>query len=558
MEEKPWFKYWPEGVPKHIDYPEEPLYSILKKTASKLPDKVAFSFMGKKLAFKEVDELSDKFAAALKDLGIVKGDRVAIYLPNIPQFPIAFYGVLKVGGIVVPCNPMYKPRELEFQLNDSGSKVIVALDLLYENVRKVKGKTKLKHVITTSIVDFLPGFKKILARIFRGMKKKRFPNTLDMMDLLEKHSPEPLKVEINPKEDIAVLLYTGGTTGIPKGAMLTHMNLLANAYQSASWLPITDRDVSISVLPFFHVYGLTVDMNAGVLAGATQILYPRFEAKEILEGTQKHRATILPGVPTMYIALLNHPDLTRYDLTSIRRCISGAAPLPEAVMRRFNDVTKGNLVEGYGLTEASPVTHCNPLDDMRKVKPGSIGIPFPDTDAKIVDLETGTKDLPPGEVGELAVKGPQVMRGYWNKPDETRGVFRGDWLLTGDIAKMDEDGYFYIVDRKKDMIDAAGFKVWPRDVEEVLFMHSAVKEAAVVGVPHPYRGETVKAYVVLKDEFKGKISADDIIKHCKEHMAAYKVPTEVEFREELPKTMVGKVLRRLLREEEIKKREKKT
>ncbi len=553
MEEKPWFKFWPAETPKSIDYPEVPLFHILDNSASKFPNKTALVFYGKKLTFKQLEIASNKFAAALTDMGVGKGDCVAVYLPNMPQFVIAFFGALKTGAHITLCNPMYKARELEYLLTDSEASVIVALDMLYKNFEKIRGKTKVEKVITTSLKDYMPSLIGFLAS-FKGIKKIHHPGTIDFIELLRKYPPKSPEVKIKPKEDIAILLYTGGTTGIPKGAMLTHFNLLTNAYQAKNWMPVKENDIILSVLPFFHVYGLTVDMNTGILAGATQILYPRFEVKTVLKAIEKYKVTIFPGVPTIYIALLNSPELTKYDLTSIRRCISGAAPLPEAVMHKFNEITKGNLVEGYGLTEASPVTHCNPLDDMKKVKPGSIGIPFPDTDAKIVDLETGTKTLPPGEVGELAVKGPQVMKGYWNKPEETAKALRNGWLLTGDIAKVDEDGYFYIVDRKKDMIDASGLKVWPREVEEVLYMHPAVKEAAVIGVPHPYRGETVKAFIVLKEAYKGKVTADDIKKHCRENMAVFKVPTEIEFREELPKSMVGKVLRRVLKEEELRKR----
>ena len=351
-------------------------------------------------------------------------------------------------------------------------------------------------------------------------------------------------------EDLALLQYTGGTTGVPKGAMITHGNLIVNASQCEFQLPIRRGvDVNVTALPLFHIFGMTTAMNAPVLTGTTMLMIPDpRDQKGILNAISKHRATVFNSVPTMYVALINRPDISKYDLTTLRVCISGAAALPVEVQRKFEQITGGRLVEGYGLTEASPVTHVNPLDDPKKNRPGSIGIPFPDTDAKIVDLETGTKDLKPNEVGELVIKGPQVMQGYWNKPDETKMTLRNGWLYTGDIAKMD-DGYFYIVDRKKDMIDVSGLKVWPREVEEVLYEHPAIKEAAVVGIRDPSRGETVKAYVTLKPGYEGKATEEDIIKFCKEKIASYKAPRSVEFRTELPKTLVGKVLRRTLREE---------
>ncbi|MFQ5870935.1 MAG: long-chain fatty acid--CoA ligase [Candidatus Geothermarchaeales archaeon] len=549
MPKDPWFKHWPEGVPQSIEYPKAPLQSFLEESARNHPNHTAILYYGNKITFDELNSLSDRFATILSGLGVSRGDRVALFLPNVPQFVFCFYGALKAGAIVVPCNPLYKERELEHQLRDSESKVVVALDLLYPVVKNIRERLDLT-VITTSVKDYLPGLKKLLAPL-KGVRKKTFPDTLDLVDLLKRHEPGPLKVEVDPVNDVAVLQYTGGTTGISKGAMLTHYNLVSNALMAINWLPIREaEDVHVAVLPFFHIYGLTTAMNAPVMTSTTMILLPRFDTKSVLQAIEKNKATVFCGVPTMYVALLDDPDTPTHDISTLRGCISGAAPLPVAVMNQFNELMSGNLVEGYGLTEASPLTHGNPLDDIRKVKAGSIGIPVSDTKAKIVDLEKGTKKLPIGEVGELAVKGPQVMLGYWNKPEETKQVFKRGWLLTGDIAKMDKDGYFYIVDRKKDMIDAAGYKVWPRDVEEALYEHPSVKEAAVIGVPDPYRGETVKAFIVPKAEAAGKISEQEIIDFCKERIAAFKVPKQIEFREELPKTLVGKVLRRVLREEE--------
>jgi long-chain acyl-CoA synthetase len=367
---------------------------------------------------------------------------------------------------------------------------------------------------------------------------------------MNKYAPNPKPVEVKPS-DIGVLQYTGGTTGVPKGAMITHRNLVVNASQCEVQLPIRRGvDIGVVALPLFHIFGMSVAMNSHILTGTSMLLIPDpRDLKGVLGNISKHKATIFCGAPTMYIGLLNRPDIKKYNLSSVRACISGAAPLPVEIQKRFEQATGGRLVEGYGLTESSPVSHVNPLDDPKKNRPGSIGIPVSDTDAKIVDLETGEKDLKPGEVGELVIKGPQVMQGYWNSPDETKIALRDGWLYTGDIAKMDEDGYFYIVDRKKDMIDVSGLKVWPREVEEILYEHPAVNEAAAIGVPDPYRGETVKAYVSLKPGYEGKVTEQEIIKFCKERIASYKAPTQVEFRASLPKTLVGKILRRPLKEE---------
>ncbi|MGQ4892433.1 MAG: long-chain-fatty-acid--CoA ligase [Candidatus Njordarchaeia archaeon] len=568
--DRPWFKFWPKNMPKYLEIPEKGLHELFEETAKRLPDKTALIFEGKKITFSELDKYSSSFANFLQSIGIKKGDRVAIYLPNMPQFAIAFFGILKAGAIVVPHNPLYVERELEHQLNDCGARAIITLDVVgdvnfYQRVATIKDKTKLEHVIATNLGDFLPGIKAVLGRLLGKVpKKKKYPSTYDLMDILKKYPPKYNKVEINSKEDLALFQYTGGTTGVPKGAMLTHYNLISNALQIRSWAYVTEEDVMMGVLPFFHIYGLTVSFVSSMLTGNTVIVVPRFEVKHVLELVQKYKVTLFPGVPTMYIAMINHPDLSKYDLSSIRACISGAAPLPVIVRKKFMEITGGILVEGYGLSEASPVTHINPMDDPEKIRDGSIGLPIPNTDAKIVDVETG-EDLPIGEVGELAVRGPQVMKGYWNMPEETKKVLVNGWLRTGDIAKMDEDGYFYIVDRKKDMINAAGYKVWPREIEEVLFKHPKVKEAAVIGVPDPYRGETVKAYIVPKDEYADVLTdeskREEFIKEldafCREHLAAYKVPRLFEFRKELPKSLVGKVLRRVLKEEATKTSEEK-
>jgi len=539
---KPWLKFWPKGVPQFIEYPKVPLFGLLRKTVEKQPNNTAIIFSDDKMKFKELNTLSDRFATALTDMGVRKGDKVALFLPNVPQFVISYYGVLKVGAVIVPVNPLFKERELEHQLNDSEAETILVLDTLYQIVKSVRDKTRLKRIIMTSMG--VP-----------TLKVMREPGVYFFEGLMEKYPPEPARVEIDSKKDLAVLQYTGGTTGTPKGAMLTHYNLVSNAVAFAEWLHGREgEEVFMTVLPLFHIYGMTTSMNAAIYLAGTMVLVPRFDPVGVLKAVEKHRVTIFCGVPTMYAVLVSHPDVTRYDLSSVRSCISGASPLPPEVQKKFMGVTGGVLVEGYGLTESSPVTHCNPIDlTMKTVKVGSIGLPLPDTDAKIVDIETGERDLRPGEVGELVVKGPQVMKGYWKMPDETVKVLSDGWLHTGDVGRMDEDGYFYITDRKKDLIKYKGYSVYPREVEDVIYEHPAVKMCAVVGKPDPVAGEIPKAFVVLKED--ATATEEEIIRFVEEKIAPYKSVREVEFRKELPITPVGKVLRRALREEERKKLE---
>ena len=546
--EKPWFRFYAKQVPRSIDYPNITLSEVLKQSAKDFPDNPAIIYFGKRISYRELDEMVDRFAAALQDLGVKKGDRVGIQLPNIPQFVIAFYGALRAGAICVTCSPLYKARELEHQLNDAGAETLVVMDTLYPIVQEIRERSKLRNVIATSPRDYLPPLLRTLSPL-KGVKSYKCPGAIDFLSIM-KHEPNPKPVLVKPDE-LALLQYTGGTTGVPKGAMITHRNLIVNAAQCEVELPMRRGiDVNVTALPLFHIFGMTCAMNAPVLTGTTMLMIPDpRDPKGILNTISKYKATTFCSVPTMYIALINTPDIKKYDLSTVRACMSGAAPLPVEIQKKFEQLTGGRLVEGYGLTESSPVSHVNPLDDPKKNRPGSIGIPVPDTEAKIVDLETGTKDLKPNEVGELVINGPQVMQGYWNQPDETKNTLRGGWLYTGDIAKMDEDGYFYIVDRKKDMIDVSGLKVWPREVEEVLYEHPAVNEAAVVGVADAYRGETVKAYVTLKPGYQGKVTEEDIIKFCKDKIATYKAPRLVEFRDSLPKTLVGKILRRTLKEE---------
>ncbi len=563
-ETKPWHKNWPPNVPKTIAYPKVSLYELLRKAAEKHPDQTAIIYLGKKITYKELDQYTDKFAAALHSLGVKKGDRVAVYLPNIPQYIIGYYGALRAGAITTAVSPLYKERELEYQINDSGAETLIFLDLLYPVVKNVKDKTKLKHLIAASIGEYLPSAKRIIGGLLGRVPSHKVPSETGVCyfkELVDQTAPNPHKVEINPKEDLAALQYTGGTTGVPKGAMLTHLNLVSNAVACAHWLHGKDtpnkeaEDIFLTVLPLFHIYGMTTAMNAPIYLAGTMVMLPRPEPVEILKAIQENRVTVYCGVPTLYSILINHPDIRRYNLKSIKFCISGAAPLPPEVQKTFMELSGGVLVEGYGLTESSPVTHCNPLDlTLKAVKIGSIGIPWPDTDAKIVDVQTGEKELPQGEDGELIMKGPQIMKGYWNLPEETATVLRNGWLYTGDIGKMDKDGYFFITDRKKDLIKYKGYSVYPRELEDVLYEHPAVKLCAVVGKPDKTAGEIPKAFIVLK---KGATATEEEIKKfVKAKVAPYKALREVEFRIELPTSAIGKVLRRTLREEEKEKKEK--
>jgi len=553
--ERNWLSSYPAEVPHTIDYPDIPLHQFLVDTAQEFPAKYSIHFLGKKIRYDQLLIYSYQFANALKSLGVKKGDRVALLLANSPQAVISYYGALMLGAIVVQNNPLYSERELEYQLKDSGAETIVTLDLTYPKVAKVKDKTSLKNIIVTSIKDYLP-FPKNLLYPLKLKKDGQFveipkgKGIYSFLSFINGQSTEPVDVEINPSEDLALLQYTGGTTGVSKGAMLTHRNLVVNVVQESKWLYRAKRGEErfLGVLPLFHVFGMTTVMNCSIYMAGNMILVPRFNVDDLLETIQKEKPTYFPGAPTMYIAINNHPRVKEYNLSSIEACISGSAALPLEVQEKFEELTGARLVEGYGLTETSPVTHANPIWGKRKT--GSIGIPWPDVDAKIVDQNTG-EDIALGEIGELAVKGPIVMKGYWNIPEETDNVLKDGWLLTGDMATIDEEGYFYIVDRKKDMIIAGGYNIYPRDVEEVLYEHPAIQEAVVVGIPDQYRGETVKAYIVKKQG--AEVTEVDLLKYCKENMAAYKVPRLYEFRTELPKTLVGKVLRRALLEEEKEK-----
>jgi long-chain acyl-CoA synthetase len=557
--EKPWFKFWPQGVRKHIDFPEIPLQELLMKSAREFPEKTAILYFDKGMTYRELNNLSDKFAAALDGLGVKKGDKVAIFLPNIPQFVISYYGIVKTGAIVTAISPLYKEREVEHQLNDSEAETIVVLDALYPILERVLAHTKTKRVIVTSLKEYMPSATAFLGSLLKKIpshKVERAPNIFFYQELLGKYEAKPPKVDINPKEDLVALQYTGGTTGLSKGAMLTHMNLVSNALMSAEWLQgKPTEETFLTVLPLFHIYGMTTGMNVPIYMAGTMVMLPRFDLADSLKSIQEHRITVFCGAPTMYSMLLSHPDLRKYNLRTIKFCLSGSAPLPPEVQKKWMETTGGVLIEGYGLTESSPITHANPLDPtMKTVKVGSIGLPFPDTDAKIMDMETGEKELGVGEDGELVVKGPQVMKGYWKMPEESALVLRDGWLYTGDIGKMDENGYFYITDRKKDLIKYKGYSVYPREIEDVIYEHPAVKICAVIGKPDPVASEIPKAFIVLKE---GKTATVDEIKEfVNSKVAPYKAIREIEFRTELPMTLVGKVLRRVLLEEERKKAQK--
>jgi long-chain acyl-CoA synthetase len=549
----PWLAHYEPGVPKTLEYPKLPLHRFLEQTAERYPERVVTIFMGARLTYQTLDAATNRFAQALLSLGLQRGDRVALMLPNCPQFLIAFYGALKAGAVVTAVNPLYTPRELTYQLSDAGVKILVTLSKFYPTVETIRDQTPLRHVIVTNIKEYLRPIQRLL---FTWLKERRDGHrvrlnrrapTSWLQDLLaDQPAATAPGIAVDP-DDLALLQYTGGTTGTPKGAMLTHAGLVANTLQIRAWLSDFREaaETMLLVLPLFHVFGMGACMSVMVHGAGTMILLPQFRTRDVLRALSKYRATLFPGVPSMYIALNNAAELGRTNLSALRHCFSGAAPLPQEVQERFEAHIGGRVVEGYGMTEANACI-ITPLRGRRKA--GSIGVPIPDVEAKIVDLVTGTQTLTPGEVGELAVRCAQQMQGYWRQPEETAGVLRDGWIHTGDIARMDEEGFFYIVDRKKEMILSGGFNVYPRDVEEVLYLHPKVQEAAVIGVADALLGECVKAFIVPRTG--ASPTADEIIEFCRHHLVAYKVPKYVECRASLPKTLIGKVLRRALREEE--------
>ena len=554
-EDKCWLKSYEKGVPEIFSYEDICLPKILERTAAKFPNKMALLFEGYKMTYRELNDMVNRFAASLNSFGINKGDSVAILLPNLIPCVAAYYAILKIGGIAVMNNPLYSDRELIHQFNDSGSKVLITIDLLGNRMIDVRPKTKIKQIIYTSIGDYLPFPKNLLFPLVAKKKNlaadvKSSANVYKWKDVLAKSFPNPPEFELS-FDDVAMYQYTGGTTGVSKGVMLTHGNLSKQVQQVGAWFPAFDsNEIMLGALPFFHVFGLTTAMNLAIYLGWGDILVPKPQPEPLIQAIRKFKPTFVPLVPTMYIGILNHPHIDNIDLTSIKGCFSGSAPLPLEVIRDFESKTGAVIVEGYGLTESSPVTHVNPFSGGKR-KVGSIGIPISDTECRIVDLVDGNTDVPVGESGEILVKGPQVMKGYWNRPDETASTLTDGWLHTGDIGKMDEEGYFYIVDRKKDMILSGGLNVYPRDIEEVFYENPKVQEAAAIGIPHPSRGESVKVFVALKE---GETATqEELIEYCKDKIAKFKLPTEIEFRNELPKTNVGKILKKDLRAEEMVK-----
>ena len=551
MEDRPWFKFYDPGVPKSIDYPKVPLFYLLEEAARQHPDTPCTIFKGAKITYREMNDLTDRLAGGLAELGVKKGDRVGIYMPNTPQFVLAYFAVLKAGGVVVATNPLYSAREIEHQANDSGLEVMLVMSNFYRLLKEVQPKTKIRKVVVTNLKETLPP---VIAFLFTLAKEKKGGFRVDlaegdiwMKDLIERHKPEDRpKMEITT-DDVALFQYSGGTTGISKGAVALHRNLIANSLQVRSWIPNCEegKEVVLMAIPLFHVYGMVAGMCFAIRSASSMVMIPNpRDMKDVLESIQKYHVSIYPGVPTMYNAINNHPDVKahKYNLGTIKACISGSAALMRQTKERFEELTGGKLVEGYGMSEAPTASHCNPL--FGKNPPGSIGIPLPDIDARVISLEDEVTVLPPGQIGELVIQSPTVMKGYHNMPTETANALRNGWLYTGDIARMDENGFFYIVDRKKELIKPGGYQVWPRDVEEVIAANPKVLEVGVAGVPDAYRGETVKAWVVLKP---GETATeDDIREWCKDRIAKFMIPTQVEFRSELPKTTVGKILRREL------------
>ncbi|MCL4332634.1 MAG: long-chain fatty acid--CoA ligase [Candidatus Thermoplasmatota archaeon] len=546
-------KSYPSWAKRHISIPSVSVYSILESSASKHSSKVAINFMGKKISFGELKVQVEGAATFLNQLGVKKGDRVSLMLPNIPQFVIMFFAILRLGAIVVQTNPIYTKHELEYQLSDAGAEVVIVLDDFADKVHGLYPNI-VKKIVVVKVEDYLPGLLASLYSLQRSMKKTKpvVPKGSHVSFFNGKTRPGELpSIEFNPDEQVALLQYTGGTTGVPKGAILTHKNLVSNIYQVNEWLPEKFRSnlSYLAAIPFFHVYGMMTAMLGPIFQGSTMYLVPDpRDIKRVVGSIKRNKPDAFPGVPAMYHAVINYPHIEKYNVQSIQVCLSGAAPLPDELQKKFSAISGSRLTEGYGLSETSPVANVNIIGGEKEgnggPRLGSVGVAIPETYEKIVDVETGTKELPRGEIGELIISGPQVMKGYWKNPAETSKVLIDGWLHTGDLARMDDDGYVYIVDRKKDLIIASGYNIYPREVEEVLFKHPAVSDAAVVGAKDEYRGETIKAFLVLKGG--EKVTPEEITEFCRGYLAPYKIPRIVEFRETLPKTMVGKVLRREL------------
>ena len=558
MNGRPWLENYDKGVPQSIEIPNIPLFQFLEDAAEKYPDRACTIFKGAVISYQEMNAITDRVAAALVDMGVKKGDRVGLFMPNTPQFVMAYYGILKAGGVVVATNPLYTPPEIAQQAGDAGIEVMFVMTNFYETIKKAQPKTKIKKLIVTNLKETLPPILRVLFTLVRE-KKQGFriegglkDGDIWFQDMLDKHqNASRPTLEIDPN-DTALFQYSGGTTGTSKGAVATHHNVVANALQIKSWMTGLNEngEVVLMGIPLFHVYGMVAGMSFAMATGSSMVMVPNpRDLKDVLSNITKYKATIFPGVPALYNGINNHPDVKagKYDLSSIKACISGSAPLMRETKEQFEGLTGGKVFEGYGLSEAPTATHCNPL--VGENKTGSVGMPLPNVDAKIISLDDGETEMSQGEVGEIIINGPQVMKGYHNMPTETANALRTMkdgkvWLFTGDIARMDEDGYFYIVDRKKELMKPGGYQVWPREVEEALSAHPKVLEVGVAGIPDAYRGETVKAWVVFKP---GETATEDELKaFCKESLAPFKVPTHYEFRDELPKTTVGKILRREL------------
>ena len=548
IDEYTWLNHYPEGIDWHTHIATGSLPSLLEHSESVFPDHIALDFKGKHYSYADLGTCVRRFAHGLQQLGVKKGTKVGLFLPNCPQFVIAYYAILKAGGIVVNYNPLYSRTELAHQLEDSQTEIMITLDisLLYPKLQPFIGRYQLRHVIVGNLMSVLPFAKSTLYRLLKASDRSVISDDAHhshFMDIMNA-SPITHAPDIDVTKDIAVLQYTGGTTGTPKGVMLTHANLTANTQMCSKWFSKTTpgAETIMGVLPFFHVFAMTVIMNFGISIGARIIMHPRFEMKPLLDDISKKKPSLMPGVPTMFTAICNEPDIDKYDLTSLQMCISGGAGLPAEIKQRFERVTGCKLVEGYGLSESSPVVSCNPLYAENKV--GSIGVPFPNTILEIVDKEDGTTLLPQGEIGEICIRGPQVMQGYWNNDEETSATIRDGRLYTGDIGYMDEQGYFFIVDRKKEMILSGGYNIYPRHIEEVLYTHEDVLECAVIGIKDDLRGEVPKAFIVLK---KGK-EADDMSMRAflKDSLSAYAIPAEIAYVNELPKSMIGKILKKKL------------
>lgn len=549
--EKIWLKAWPDGIPHTLDYGTTSLPVRVEEQAKVQPDKAAIIYYGRVLTYRELSEAASRFAAALRKLGVHKGDRVAFYLENCPQFIIAYLGVLWSGAVLVALNPMFKRQELTYELEDAGAETLLVQDSLYPMFSSI-GPNPVKRVIVTSLSDYLPAQPSLALHPDICAEKQVLANTYDFEELLRDPELDQIQSESIALSDLALLQYTSGTMGMPKGAMITHGNIIANSYGASVWHKHTSDDVHLTVMPMFHITGLILCMSAPLFSGGTIVLFTRFEIDAALKAIQLYRVTALTAVTTVILGLLNYPNIMDYDISSLKLGVSGGAPVPLEVLRKYKAMIGTDLLQGYGMSETTaPVTQNNSL----RPKDDSVGPPLFDVDIKIVDMVDSEREVALGEEGELWVKGPQVMIGYWNRPGETAVFLRDGWLVTGDIVSMDEEGYLYIRGRKKELIKASGYSVYPAEVEALLYRHPAIAEVAVVGIPHPYRQEDVKAFITLKPEFKGQTTEEDIVAWSRDNMAVYKYPRHVEFRDNLPKTGSGKLLRRMLAEEERLKAE---